>query len=627
MCGIFGQWLPGPDATAVPPEGALADLRHRGPDDSGVATIRHSKGLLTLTHTRLAIIDLSSSGHQPMQTADGRFTLIYNGEVYNYREIGARLRAEGVPIRGQSDTEVLLAAWAHWGQGIIPQLKGMFAFAVFDAADGVLTLARDAFGIKPLFIARTQDAGIVFGSEIWPVLDALRHVTLDRTTAYHYLVWGDYDRGQRTFFNEIQHLPPGHVLTLPVESINDAKPIRWWTPEDAHRVGWKRNDVVEAVRSQFLDNVRLHLRSDVPVGAALSGGVDSASVVCAMRFLEPDLDIESFTFTSPGSPVDEERWADFVNRHVDARPHKVLVRPGDLARDINKMVRAQGEPFGSTSIYAQFRVMEAARDSGVTVVLEGQGADEMFGGYHGYPGARIQSLLDAGQYRQALRFLNAWRAWPGRSVPRALADLAVRSVPAHVAAMMVPLAPRRRPDWLRMDMLPAGLAHEQMEDRVAPTEREMRLRGVLQHSMSRRGLPALLRHSDRNGMHWSVESRVPFLTTDLAELCLSLPEDLLVSAAGETKSVLRAAMRGIVPDNVLDRRDKIGLATPEQSWLGEVGHELLAWVDAAEYADFLDVERCREHVSETLRGRSRGEQTWRLLNYCRWLELVSPYLD
>jgi asparagine synthase (glutamine-hydrolysing) len=626
MCGILGAVRR--SATPIPNarvEAALRCIQHRGPDDRGAERIVVSDREVLLGHTRLSIIDLSAGGHQPMRSADGRFVLIFNGEIYNYRELRQQLAEQGIAFGTQSDTEVLLKAWRTWGEACLPRLVGMFAFAILDCERRQLTLARDAFGIKPLFYATDGD-DVTFGSEIEPL-----HVVMGRRgianlrRAYEYLVYGRYDDDAGTFFDGIFNVPPGHVLTLDLTAAARAEPRRWWWPSIEERGDLSFAQAADQIREHFLANVRLHLRSDVPVGAALSGGIDSSAVVCAIRQLEPTMPLHTFTFVAQGSAIDEESWADIVNAHVGAVPNKVVVSPEDLAHDLDDMIRVQGEPFGSTSIYAQYRVFKAAREAGVIVTLDGQGADELLAGYQGYPSAYLRSLVDRRTFGVAAEFLGRWSRWPGRgALPTLLAvgDVLTPSTFRGAALRMIGVSPE--PTWLRGDWLrgqgvvPRALA-------AAPTDASghgRRLVEQLRHALTGRGLVQLLRHGDRDSMRWSVESRVPFLTTDFAELVLRLPEAYLLSNSGETKSVFRAAMRGIVPDRILDRRDKIGFQTPEQNWLFGIKHKLTNWMEASERIPFLDPIISQTVVNEIATGaRPFNSSAWRLINYCRWTQL------
>lgn len=622
MCGILGgAWFAGAQVPHVRVERALDQLRFRGPDDRGVEIFLCASANVALGHTRLSIIDLSSGGHQPMKTGDGRYVLVFNGEIYNYRELRAELAAAGRVFTTDSDTEVLLAAWEAWGEQALPRLVGMFAFVLLDQQHATLTCVRDAFGVKPLFHT-VEDGQFMFASEVGAI-KALKasSMQLDWQRAYDYLVHGDYDSCPSTFFEGVRQLAPGHVMQVDLRQGSLSEPRPWWKPTIKERTDLNFEGAAELVRERFLDNVRLHLRSDVALGAALSGGIDSSAVVCAMRHVEPDLPIHTFSYIARDSDVSEEIWVDRVNAHVNARPHKVVVSAEDLVRDLDSMILSQGEPFGSTSIYAQYRVFQLARENGVTVTLDGQGADEMLGGYNGYPGQRLRSLLEKGHLPQAWSFLNEWAQWPGRDrvggAKRCVAEMT--QGPLYQALRSLN-GMRRMPDWInRGPLIERGIIQDFPHQRADITEPGRRLAAELGLSLTRRGLPALLRHGDRNSMRFSVESRVPFLTLGLVDLLLSLPESYLVSPKGETKSVFRAAMRGIVPDDVLDRRDKIGFATPEQMLLASMIDTIRGWLlHDLRLPFFNQAEALREFELIMAGKKPFSWQVWRWINFCRW---------
>ncbi len=556
-----------------------------------------------------------------MSSQDGRYVIVFNGEIYNYRELREELKAQGCRFTSDSDTEVLLAAWAAWGAACLPRLVGMFAFAVLDRQSVTLTCVRDAFGIKPFFYAQ-ENGNFIFASET-PALLALKSTKTQPNwqRAYDYLVHGDYDSGSDTFFSDVLHLLPGHMLVVDLSAQVAATPKRWWTPRIVERRDLSFEEAAERVRENFLQSIRLHLRSDVPLGAALSGGVDSSAVVCAMRHVAPDHPIHTFTYVAAGSELNEEKWADLVNRHVGAVAHKVVVTPQELARDLDDMIRAQGEPFGSTSIYAQYRVYQAAKESGITVTLDGQGADEMLAGYSGYPGPRLRSLLETGHWIRAVEFLNAWAQWPDRSRVAGLKMTMTEMTDGAVFRVIRRLRGQlNTPAWIRGDVL----QRQEVDVRYPRSRPTLNVRGrrvmaELAHSLTARGLPSLLRHGDRNSMRFSIESRVPFLTLDQAELLLSLPEHYLISRGGETKSVFRAAMRGIVPDEVLDRKDKIGFQTPEQRWLTSMSGMVREWLQEDAGLPFLDQSAILQEFDEIIAGRKAFSwQVWRWINFIRW---------
>lgn len=595
-------------------------MSHRGPDDQGVQVNRAPHGAIALAHTRLSIIDLSPAGHQPMASTDGRYVVTYNGEIYNYRELRAELEREGRQFRTGTDTEVLLAAWAHWGPAALSRFVGMFAFAVFDRQENTLTCARDAFGIKPLFYAH-EGPDFLFASEL-PALLALKREQprLNWQRAYDYLAHGDYDSDEGSFVEGVRQLPPGHWLRLQLRN-GSVQQARWWAPCVEPVAALSFAEAADTLREKFLASLRLHLRSDVPLGAALSGGIDSSAIVCGMRHLEPDVPIHTFSFIAPGSAVSEERWVDLANAHARATAHKVTVAPADLAQDLDALITTQGEPFGSTSIYAQYRVFQLAREHGITVTLDGQGADELLAGYDGYPGQRVRSLLGEGRYAAVGTFLQNWASWPGRGLPRGLrACIAACAPSAWYDALRQAGGAPLQPTWLRPGLLAeTGIRLRFPSHRPQAAPRGRHVAAELAEALTRRGLPALLRHGDRNSMHFSVESRVPFLTTDLADFLLTLPEHYLIAANGETKSVLRAALRGIVPDEILDRRDKIGFATPERQWLRQIAPQAREWLREETGLPFLDQRKVLEEFDAMMAGkRPFSWQAWRWINFIRW---------
>lgn len=630
MCGIAGGWWPHPTSAQNQLSLALRVMRRRGPDDQGIELYPFESAVVALGQVRLSIIDLSAAGHQPMHTRDGRWAMVFNGEIYNYRELRSELCSLGHRFTSDTDTEVLLAAWTQWGISCLPRLTGMFAFAVLDKQTATLTCARDAFGIKPFFYAAEDGKSFAFASELPALLELLpSKPQLNWQRAYDYLVHGDYDSTPDTFYAGVHQLPPGHWLQINTATGQTHAPQQWWSPNIIERPDWRFADAVEQVREQFLQNIRLHLRSDVPLGAALSGGIDSSAVVCAMRHVEPDLPIHTFSFIAKGSDVNEEHWVDRVNAHVGAIAHKITVTGAELAQDLDDMIRAQGEPFGSTSIYAQYRVFQLAKENGITVTLDGQGADEMLAGYSGYPGQRLRSLVETGHWANAWQFARNWAQWPGRS--RAFAGKALvaqLSEGGLYQALRALHAGEPSPHWLNTAALQEhGVRTRYPRMQPTQTARGRRVVAELALALQQRGLPALLRHGDRNAMRFSVESRVPFLTLDMVNLLLSMPENFLISPQGETKSVFRAAMRGIVPDEVLDRRDKIGFATPEQDWLLGMAPTVRQWLQADLNLPFLDQAKILQEFDAIVAGKKPFSwQVWRWVNFCRWHSLfLSPF--
>lgn len=626
MCGIAGGcWKNAPPVLDRRLDIALNRLQHRGPNDCGRIKVCNDAYSVALCHTRLSIIDLCSTGHQPMETADGSLVIVFNGEIYNYKELREELSAVGHQFRSASDTEVLLMAWLQWGSACLPRLEGMFAFAVLDRRHDKLTLVRDAFGIKPLFYDQSPN-GFVFASEqaaLLPLRVGAMQADLQR--AYDYLVHGDYDSQARSFIKGVRQLSPGHLMEIDLFSPAKAEPVFWWQPSTVESSSFSFAQAADAVREQFLQNVRLHLRSDVALGAALSGGIDSSAIVCAIRHVEPELPIHTFSYIAEGSEISEEKWIDLINKQVGAISHKVVATGHDLLSDLDNIIAAQGEPFGSTSIYAQYRIFKLAKESGITVTLDGQGADELLAGYSGYAGQRMLSLLEDGHYSALNQFARCWAAWPGRSYGGAWMRLGRMLISDRFYDWACNMIGRdTRPRWLNIEYLrSAGVALQESRTRLRDENRGRRVVAALAESLQTRGLPQLLRHADRNSMAFSIESRVPFLTIPLTELLFSLPENYLISDQGETKRIFRAAMRDIVPDAVLNRRDKIGFATPEKTWLLSIAPQLRAWIEESSGMSFLHIPQMLQHFDEVMSGKRRFSwQVWRWINFCRWHQLM-----
>jgi asparagine synthase (glutamine-hydrolysing) len=627
MCGMLGVFAskPGAGVDARLKRG-LDALHHRGPDAHGLESFVVSGGIVHLGHARLSIIDLTDGGRQPMRWADGRYAIVFNGEVYNYKELREELQGLGCRFTSESDTEVLLAAWTIWGRACLPRLVGMFAFVVLDREAATLTCVRDVFGIKPFFY--TQEGGdFLFASEA-PALVALKSTKaeLNWQRAYDYLVHGDYDSSPETFFDGVLHLPPGHMFVVELASRSVGVVERWWTPRITERHDLSFEEAAEQVRENFLKSIQLHLRSDVPLGAALSGGVDSSAVVCAMRYVAPEHPIHTFSYIAAGSVVNEEKWVDVVNRHVGAHAHKVVVTPQELARDLDDMIRAQGEPCGSMSIYAQYRVYQLAKENGITVTLDGQGADEMLGGYVGFPGERVRSLLDAGRPGAALAFLRQWSQWPGRSMAKGVkAALAEWSTGVPHELMRTVAGMNKTPDWIDGRIIhDMALRQRVMRFRSGAEADGRRMSAQMTNMLMCHGLPGLLRHGDRNSMRFSIESRVPFLTIEQVELALSLPERYLVSDVGETKHVFRRAMQGIVPDEILLRKDKIGFEPPEKDWLVAIAHQAREWLSEDLQIPFVRRDALLTQFEDVIAGRRAFSwQVWRWINFYRWKACVA----
>jgi asparagine synthase (glutamine-hydrolysing) len=632
MCGIAGyisgtQKLDATDVTR-----ALELLHHRGPDDAGWlacsgGTVRTGREWspadqqdldLLLLHRRLSILDLTPGGWQPMTSHNGRYSIVFNGEIYNFLELREELKRAGHCFESRSDTEVLLAAYAEWGTDCLGRLIGMFAFAIFDRERRTLFLARDFFGIKPLYYT-TSKRCFSFASEFKALLELShgpRHV--NSSSLLLYLRHGLSDQGATTMLEGIHQLPAAHYLEVSLDQPETAKPVRYWQPEITP-ADMSFDDAAIRLRELFLESIRLHLRSDVPVGAALSGGIDSSAIVASMREVVPELEIHAFSYIADEARLSEEKWVDLIIRRTGARSHKVRAGSHELVRDLDNLLDAQEEPFGSTSIYAQNRVFRLASEAGIKVMLDGQGADELLGGYRYYLAARFASLVRQHRFIDALQFLRKAARLPNTGAATLAMWSADYLLPAEWQKPLRALVAKEfTPRWVNASWF---------KDRGAEPEKvnyckdQDVLRFALLRTLTDTSLPHLLRYEDRNSMAFSIESRVPFLTPQIANFVLSLPEQYIVSDDGTSKAVFRKAMRGIVPDEILDRRDKIGFATPELEWLRVMD----GWVqdtlscEAASNMPFLDRKSMQQQWKAIIQGRQAFDnRVWRWINIIHW---------
>ena len=616
MCGICGIVAYGRPAKAETAAAMAATLDHRGPDGRG----SYEAEGVALGFRRLAIIDLSEAGNQPFASEDGRLRLVHNGEVYNYRELRAELEAKSHRFRSATDTEVILAAYREWGERCVERFNGMWAFALWDADRSRLFCSRDRFGVKPFYYCYDGDR-FVFASEPKAFrADPETRLRANPRAVREYVEQAYLDHTSETFFDGIVRLPPAHSLVLDRDGL---RLRRYWSLEPHDPPA----DAAGAVRELFLDSVRLRLRSDVPVGTCLSGGIDSSAIAVAVAHLLRTRRDEAqavgerqrtFTAYFEDRGFDERPYAHAVVDAAGAEPHWITFDGDRLVSDLPRIVEAQDEPFGSTSMAAQWYVLRAAREAGLTVMLDGQGGDEILGGYRGHVGERLADLLAGGRLGELSSELRAFRPALGT---RPLASALARPFAPERVQRLVRARARGSAALLHRDL--AGLEPSSRNGSPFPD----RLRRYQQLLLERRGLPELLRYEDRNSMAHSLEARVPFLDYRLVELAFSLPGGELIRG-GQTKSVLRRALGDLLPPIVAGRTDKLGFVTPEGRWLrGPLG-DLAADVFASrsfEERGFVDAQAARRRLERHRRGElDAGFELWRALNLELW---AGAFLD
>ena len=637
MCGIFG-WYNYNTNKNIPDLSdlclrLLASLFHRGPDAQQCFLFDRGNNCFSLDdyvtgeissffgHTRLSILDLNDKSNQPMFDDFGQFCLVFNGEIYNYLELREELILEGVLFNTKSDTEVLLKGYIYWGESILNKIEGMFAFVIYDLKKQEIFAARDHFGIKPFFYSKSQGV-FVFASEINAMLEFPQvSRTLNSQKAYQYLhYFGSSDNDETTMFKDISQLEPGHYIKINQKE-GTLRHVKYWDAEDyIDSKSISVDDASKKIKELFVKSVELHLRSDVPLGVTLSGGVDSSAIASVVHRLYPNNEINTFSFLANDEKICEKMWVDKIVQHVDATPYHIKLKKSDLIHDLKKLVILQGEPFASTSIFAQYKVFQVAKNNGMTVLLDGQGADEIFAGYEYNIGDYMASCIRQLKFKQLWMQLKASKNYPDRNfklivmrtlfnfMPQSLYSIASRVIGNPV-----------RPKWMNNHWLKKYITKiEPMRVNHSSKGRKF-LKNNLLYRLKNTGLRRLLRYEDRNSMIFSLESRVPFLYKPLVEYVMSLPEEYLIDEEGMTKSIFRKSMEGIIPQDVLYRKDKIGFQTPENDWLLENHHFVLETLRSAkDIPVFNHLELLRQWKKMYNDNKIKGGKVWLWISFILW---------
>ncbi len=610
MCGIAGIVnFDGSEPSEKDLVRMMKRMRHRGPDDYG----RFTENGLGLGFVRLSIIDLSEAGHQPMFSPDERYVMVYNGEIFNYIELRKELCQKGYSFQTKTDSEVLLTAYREWGEEMLPRLNGMWSCLIYDREAQTLFGARDRYGIKPFYYCLDGNR-LLLASEIPSILEVMgRKPTPDEDTLFDFLVFNRTDQTEATFFREIKRMNHGHFFRLNLKNglQEGLQPKPWYRLRDNLRAPFRNP---EDFRASFSEAVGLRLRSDVPVGVCLSGGLDSSSI--ASILLDDYQKDELRTFSAvygKGKTGDE---SDFIRLFEPRLRHMHYIYPDekDLLNDIPTFVRAQGEPVPSTSPYAQFKVMQLASEH-VTVTLDGQGADEELAGYHYFFGFYFKDLLSRGKFG---RLASEMRHYHRNH--RSLYGF------KSLAFFMLPAALRTRARAMEKGYLDTDFFRAQRQ-RNSAIANELYGSGSLTESLINHfeyKLEHLLKWEDRNSMWFSLEARVPFLDHRLVEQILPAAGELIINQ-GMTKHILREAMKGTLPEPIRMRQDKLGFDTPQDEWFRTPLFQEYIWnlVDSPSFASrgLLDVDKVRSMYKRHLARKGHyAKEIWKWINLENWYQ-------
>ncbi|TXI91480.1 MAG: asparagine synthase (glutamine-hydrolyzing) [Neisseriales bacterium] len=579
-------------------------IRYRGPDDEGYYLIDtedndcilagsdsiqydsaisyspylhinqyHNKKIkLALGHRRLSIVDLSAYGHQPLSINNGNYWIAFNGEVYNFIELRKELENFGHTFSSQSDTEVILSAYKQWGADCLNKFNGMFAIIIYDKLNNQVFLARDRFGVKPLYYYIDEN-GIFFASEIKQFTKlASWNPHLNHQIAYDFLVYGLSDHSSETMFREVRQLRGGEATTIKLNKFfgqSDLKISRWYNLETRENFNTDYKEACKQFQEKFIDAVKLRLRADVKVGSCLSGGLDSSSIVSVMARLLAEHKslslLNTFSACSKHKEFDEKEYIDEVVK--DSQANAFYCYPDlDKLFELNETITwHQDEPFGSSSIFAQWSVFELAKQQKTTVILDGQGADEQLAGYQGlYFQIYFNELLKSGQLIKYINELYNFKKLHNINISKTILKSILALFPPQIKQIVGKLLGKSiyTNNWLNDKFLLFSSTNPYLKNGL----NNCNVKETLYSQIMYNNLSMLLHWEDRDSMAHSIESRVPFLDYRLVEFLFSLPSNYKIND-GITKRILRDGLKGILPDKISTRMSKLGFATPEEIWV------------------------------------------------------------
>lgn len=588
-------------------------LKHRGPDGEGF----YLRDDVTLLIRRLAIIDVKG-GDQPIYNEDKTVVVVYNGEIYNYRELRAELETKGHTFKTHADTEVIVHGYEEWGETCFDKFNGMFGVALYDSKSKKLILARDHFGIKPIYFAYVEgssakDVSLIFSSEIKPIFNSgLIKKQPNEKILYRYLKFRVHDDTEETFFDGIYRLMPGEMMVIK----NGTAKRSYYSnlKEELIQLSKKRTekfnpDMVTEFKAKLQEAIRRRLIAEVPVGTCLSGGLDSSTVVATANAMLHDKAAEAeslgdkqktFSAVFPGSSNDEESYIDELIKSVKKiQPYKVQPKPEEFFNDLEDFIRTQEEPTISTGPYAQYKVMQTAQGK-VTVLLDGQGADEMLAGYLPYYFVYLRQLRRQGKF---LTFFN-------------------ELIQSKDVVLKYFLRSRRakRDSFTNMNvMLQKDFASQFKKETFQVESRNLKQRLI--EDIFHNSLQSLLRYEDRNSMRFSIEGRVPFLDFNLVRYIFSLPDEAIISK-GWNKNILRLAVRGLLPERIQLRRNKIGFTTPENEWFTRMKNRIYSIFLSESFATrpYFNQAAVVKGFLRYIEGKNDDTLLfWRVLNVEMWL--------
>ena len=617
-------------------------LRHRGPDDEGfsvsgissptlfykgsdtiseLAAIPHISEHIAnpsytvgLMHRRLSILDLSAAGHQPMTYNQGQYTIVFNGEIYNYKEIRSELAQKGFSFISESDTEVILAAYKQWGENCVTHFSGMWAFAIYNTVKQELFLSRDRFGIKPLYYFQNKNS-FAFASEIKALLAlGMIQPEANMNSVFEYISFGATSDRSANLFNSIQTLPPSCNLTINVNTLGVKTNYYYQLEEQVANYKLPAEKDIENLFAATLNtSISQHLRADVTIGSTLSGGLDSSTLVAMTALKMQGKPFKTFTAAYNEKEIDESDFArKAISGYPNIDPHFTYPDIKTYWTDFDKLIWHQDLPINSTSMFAQWEVMKLAGSQNIKVLLDGQGADEMLGGYYNFAGIYLIEKLKHLQIASFFKEKNELQQKFSSSINNTIGKAAYYFIPEYLQKQI------RSKKRVGMGSVSHNY-QQQMASMHVPARggRSFKEQSILSMQF---GLQDLLRYEDRNSMAFSIESRVPFLDHHLVELSIALKNDWKIHN-GWTKYILRKTAEPVLSKEVVWRKYKMGFLTPQKVWKEQSKKELTQFINEATIPDFLNKEYLLKLNNADLNDSSHLSEFWKIISFLKWAEV------
>ena len=651
MCGI---------SALISPAGQLLNkiesmnnvIKHRGPDDEGfygysidtkeavnlggastpddvfyscpieeVCSNYKGEVNLALGHRRLSIRDTSSRGHQPMLSGCGRYTIVYNGEIYAIDDMRNELIALGYQFISDSDTEVLLSGYVEWKEAVLDKLNGMFSFIVFDSKLEEVFIARDRFGIKPLYYWYSDVNGLAFASEIkqFTTLEGWS-AELNGPRAYDFLNWGQTDHTTETMFKGVHHVPPAHYCRFSINNIPSKPDFKCWYKINSYEYSRSFEEATKDFEELFIDAVSIRLKADVPIGTCLSGGLDSSSIVCVVNKLLGGQQVQkTFSSCSAHAKFDERDFVyEVLNKTNNVDPCLFELQHDEFGNAISGLIYQQDEPFLSPSVFAEWSVFQQVKKSGVKVTLDGHGADEQLIGYHTFYGSHLFFLFKQFNWVKLFKEMLALKNLHGYGFVYSLRKLLRGVLPNSINQLLFKITarPTTKVNWLDTSKLKVDDIQKDFNSDILSVA-ELSI-----EQLTKTSLPKQLRWCDRDSMAHSIESRVPFLDYRIIEFLASIPESYKLDE-GITKRILRESMRPYLPERVTNRIDKMGFVTPAELWVKSDPDQYKRIIDKTiEKSQGVLNQDAAIRFNDMIEGElSFDHSFWRAVFFVEWLDV------